>query len=170
MISGSSARRGCGGSAGVFGGDATATTKERAHVAPRNPQFWRGSANPVRSYTLLNNESPDFIRFVNPGDFRIAHISCGTVGCHPKELQTNRKQIMTTGCMLWGATAYNNGTLPVKRAVLGEAYGMYGAPLRLYAGVKLGYKMVKYLTEVNFRNEPSGGYWEDQGYEWFAGV
>lgn len=46
----------------------------------------------------------------------------------------------------------------------------YGAPLRLYAGVKLGYKMVKYLTEVNFLAEPSGGYWEDQGYEWFAGV
>jgi DMSO/TMAO reductase YedYZ molybdopterin-dependent catalytic subunit len=46
----------------------------------------------------------------------------------------------------------------------------YGAPLRLYAGVKLGYKMVKYLTEVNFLDRPTGGYWEDQGYEWFAGV
>jgi DMSO/TMAO reductase YedYZ molybdopterin-dependent catalytic subunit len=58
------------------------------------------------------------------------------------------------------------------------AYGMngapllpgYGAPLRLYASVKLGYKMVKYLTEVVFLPARSGGYWEDQGYEWFAGV
>ncbi|RJS21336.1 molybdopterin-binding protein [Corallococcus sp. H22C18031201] len=58
------------------------------------------------------------------------------------------------------------------------AYGMngeplptaHGAPLRLYSAVKLGYKMVKYLTEVNFLPEPTGGYWEDQGYEWFAGV
>lgn len=58
------------------------------------------------------------------------------------------------------------------------AYGMngaplppeHGAPLRLYAAVKLGYKMVKYLTEVNFLPEPTGGYWEDRGYEWFAGV
>ncbi|MCE9668619.1 molybdopterin-dependent oxidoreductase [Myxococcus stipitatus] len=58
------------------------------------------------------------------------------------------------------------------------AYGMngaplppeHGAPLRLYAAVKLGYKMVKYLTEVNFLPEPTGGYWEDQGYEWYAGV
>lgn len=58
------------------------------------------------------------------------------------------------------------------------AYGMNGgplppgngAPLRLYSGVKLGYKMVKYLTEVNFLPEPTGGYWEDRGYEWFAGV
>jgi DMSO/TMAO reductase YedYZ molybdopterin-dependent catalytic subunit len=58
------------------------------------------------------------------------------------------------------------------------AYGMngqplppeHGAPLRLYSGVKLGYKMVKYLTGVNFLPEPTGGYWEDRGYEWFAGV
>ncbi|MDY3554654.1 hypothetical protein R5W24_003780 [Gemmata sp. JC717] len=113
------------------GGDATTTDKNRAHVLPSMPQFWPSSGNPVRSYTLLNNESPAFVRFMNPGDFRIAHISCGTAGCHPKEVQTNRKQIMATGCMLWGAAAYNNGTLPVKRAIVGEAYGMNGAPLML---------------------------------------
>jgi DMSO/TMAO reductase YedYZ molybdopterin-dependent catalytic subunit len=58
------------------------------------------------------------------------------------------------------------------------AYGMngaplrveYGAPLRLYSAVKLGYKMVKYLTEVSFLPVRTGGYWENQGYEWFAGV
>jgi DMSO/TMAO reductase YedYZ molybdopterin-dependent catalytic subunit len=58
------------------------------------------------------------------------------------------------------------------------AYGMndhpltaeHGAPLRLYSAVKLGYKNVKYLTEVNFLPNKVGGYWEDQGYEWFAGV
>jgi DMSO/TMAO reductase YedYZ molybdopterin-dependent catalytic subunit len=58
------------------------------------------------------------------------------------------------------------------------AYGMdgerllleHGAPLRLYSAVKLGYKMVKYLTEVSFLPVRSGGYWEDRGYEWFAGV
>ncbi|MBN9681623.1 MULTISPECIES: molybdopterin-dependent oxidoreductase [unclassified Corallococcus] len=58
------------------------------------------------------------------------------------------------------------------------AYGMngaplipgHGAPLRLYSGVKLGYKMVKYLTTVRFLPEPTGGTWEDRGYEWFAGV
>ena len=58
------------------------------------------------------------------------------------------------------------------------AYGMnghplhpdHGAPLRLYSAVKLGYKTVKYLTEVNFLPDPTGGYWENQGYEWFAGV
>lgn len=46
----------------------------------------------------------------------------------------------------------------------------HGAPLRLYSAVKLGYKCVKYLTEVNFLPYKVNGYWEDQGYEWFAGV
>ena len=51
-----------------------------------------------------------------------------------------------------------------------QLYPDHGAPLRVYSAVKLGYKMVKYLTEVNFLPKASGGYWEDQGYEWFAGV
>ncbi|HEY2524527.1 MAG TPA: molybdopterin-dependent oxidoreductase [Candidatus Binataceae bacterium] len=47
----------------------------------------------------------------------------------------------------------------------------HGAPLRVYSAIKLGYKSVKYLTEVNFLPERAGGgYWEDQGYDWFAGV
>jgi DMSO/TMAO reductase YedYZ molybdopterin-dependent catalytic subunit len=58
------------------------------------------------------------------------------------------------------------------------AYGMngrplgpdHGAPVRLYGAVKLGYKNVKYLTEVSFLDRETGGYWENQGYEWFAGV
>ncbi len=58
------------------------------------------------------------------------------------------------------------------------AYGMngallpreYGAPLRLYSAVKLGYKMVKYLSALSFLPTRTGGYWENQGYEWFAGV
>src|SRR5262245_39269708 len=113
------------------GGDATCTDKFKAHVPPKMPQVWPTSANPIRGYTVLNTESPAFIRFMNPGDLRIAHISCGTAGCHPKEVQTNRKQIMATGCMLLGAAAYNNATIPAKRSVLGEAYGMNGAALRL---------------------------------------
>jgi DMSO/TMAO reductase YedYZ molybdopterin-dependent catalytic subunit len=45
-----------------------------------------------------------------------------------------------------------------------------GAPLRLYSAVKLGYKMVKWVDEVVFQPLRTGGYWEDLGYEWFAGV
>jgi DMSO/TMAO reductase YedYZ molybdopterin-dependent catalytic subunit len=46
----------------------------------------------------------------------------------------------------------------------------HGAPLRLYSPVKLGYKMTKYLTAMTFTDRRPGGYWEDQGYPWFAGL
>ena len=113
------------------GGNPQATVKEFAHVQPRFPDVWKTSATPVRSYTVLNHESPDFVRFVNPGDLRIAHISCGTSGCHPSEVFNNRKSIMTTGAMLWEAALYNNGEYPEKRARWGESYSMNGVPQRV---------------------------------------
>jgi hypothetical protein len=96
----------------------------------RNPDVWRTTANPARSYTVLNHESPEFIRFINPGDLRISHISCGTINCHPRIVQENHKSMMTHGCMLWGAALYNNGAVPYKVARHGEFYSMTGAPMR----------------------------------------
>jgi hypothetical protein len=113
------------------GGTPGTTDKHQAHVAPRFPDAWPSSANPVRSYALLNHEAPDFIRFVNPGDLRTAHLSCGTAGCHPKEVLQNRMSMMTHGCMLWGSALYNNGAFPLKWARFGESYGMNGVPQRL---------------------------------------
>ncbi|HEV8303724.1 MAG TPA: molybdopterin-dependent oxidoreductase [Gemmatimonadales bacterium] len=46
----------------------------------------------------------------------------------------------------------------------------HGAPLRLYSPTKLGYKMTKYLVSMTFMDKRPGGYWEDQGYPWFAGL
>jgi DMSO/TMAO reductase YedYZ molybdopterin-dependent catalytic subunit len=46
----------------------------------------------------------------------------------------------------------------------------HGAPLRLYAPIKLGYKMTKYLAKVTFTHDRPGGYWEDKGYPWLAGL
>jgi DMSO/TMAO reductase YedYZ molybdopterin-dependent catalytic subunit len=46
----------------------------------------------------------------------------------------------------------------------------HGAPLRLYSPIKLGYKLTKYLTRVTFTDRKPGGFWEDQGYPWFAGL
>ena len=47
-----------------------------------------------------------------------------------------------------------------------------GAPLRLASPIKLGYKQSKWVTEVIFASKllPKRGYWEDLGYEWFAGL
>jgi len=111
------------------GGDPTAATKDKAHVSPRFPESWPTSANPVRSYALLNHETPEFIRFVNPGDLRVADVSCG--GCHPKEVLQVKKSMMTHGCMLWNAAGYNNGSIPVKRSAFGESYSRNGVPQRL---------------------------------------
>jgi len=46
----------------------------------------------------------------------------------------------------------------------------HGAPARLYSPVKLGYKNTKYLTKIVFMPTRNGGYWSDQGYEWYGGV
>jgi hypothetical protein len=113
------------------GGDPTTEIKEHAHVPARFPEAWPSSANPVRSYALLNHETPEFVRFVNPGDLRIAHLSCGTAECHPREVLQNRKSMMTHGCMLWESAGYNNGSVPVKAAAFGESYSMDGVPQRL---------------------------------------
>jgi DMSO/TMAO reductase YedYZ molybdopterin-dependent catalytic subunit len=46
----------------------------------------------------------------------------------------------------------------------------FGAPARVFSPVKLGYKNTKYLTRIMFLPKRSGGYWSDQGYEWFGGT
>jgi DMSO/TMAO reductase YedYZ molybdopterin-dependent catalytic subunit len=46
----------------------------------------------------------------------------------------------------------------------------HGAPARVYSPVKLGYKNTKYLTRIVFMPVRNGGYWSDQGYEWYGGV
>jgi hypothetical protein len=121
-----------GGNSGVSAGGAApgsddyVAARNEAHVQPEYPERWANaegqpsSANPVRSYTLLNDESPEFIQFFNPGDLRVADQTCGVDGCHPKEVLKVRKSIMTTSAMLWGGAAYNNGIVSVKNYILGE--------------------------------------------------
>jgi DMSO/TMAO reductase YedYZ molybdopterin-dependent catalytic subunit len=47
-----------------------------------------------------------------------------------------------------------------------------GAPLRLAAPIKLGYKQSKWVSKITLldRLPSKKGYWEDQGYEWFGGL
>jgi DMSO/TMAO reductase YedYZ molybdopterin-dependent catalytic subunit len=45
----------------------------------------------------------------------------------------------------------------------------YGAPLKLRMPTKLGFKNPKYIAEIYVTNDNPGGYWEDQGYNWFSG-
>ncbi len=106
----------------VAGSADYAAARDRAHVLPRYPAEWHtpASANPERSYTLLNREAPEFIRFVNPSDYRVVREACGA--CHLKTILAAERSLMSTNAMFWGGAAYNNGLLPFKNYLLGEAY------------------------------------------------
>ena len=60
----------------------------------------------------------------------------------------------------------NGQALPIKN----------GAPLRMRIERQLGYKQAKYLTGIEAVTsldgiaEGKGGYWEDRGYQWYAGI
>lgn len=55
---------------------------------------------------------------------------------------------------------YANETLP--RA--------YGFPMKIRMPTKLGFKQPKYVVAMEVTNEDRGGYWENQGYNWFSGL
>jgi len=52
----------------------------------------------------------------------------------------------------------------------------HGAPVRLRVERQLGYKHAKYIEEIILTDtlapygQGKGGYWEDRGYEWYAGI
>ena len=64
------------------------------------------------------------------------------------------------------AYAMNGETLPIP----------HGAPLRLRVERQLGYKMAKYVMRIEAvesfatLGRGRGGFWEDLGYEWYAGI
>ena len=64
------------------------------------------------------------------------------------------------------AYALNGETLPIRN----------GAPIRLRVERQLGYKQAKYVMRIELVESFAhiaggrGGYWEDNGYEWFAGI
>ena len=45
----------------------------------------------------------------------------------------------------------------------------YGFPMKLRMPTKLGYKNPKHVRAIFVTNTYPGGYWEDQGYNWFGG-
>jgi DMSO/TMAO reductase YedYZ molybdopterin-dependent catalytic subunit len=57
------------------------------------------------------------------------------------------------------ATDWDGSPLPAK----------YGYPVKLRMPTKLGYKNPKHIHTVVVTNTYPGGYWEDQGYNWFGG-
>jgi DMSO/TMAO reductase YedYZ molybdopterin-dependent catalytic subunit len=55
---------------------------------------------------------------------------------------------------------FDDDILPVK----------YGFPMKIRMPTKLGFKNPKHVTALYVTNKDLGGYWEDQGYNWFSGL
>ena len=46
----------------------------------------------------------------------------------------------------------------------------YGFPMKIRIPTKLGFKNPKYVVAMEVTNTDKGGYWENQGYNWFSGL
>ncbi|MCS6765857.1 MAG: molybdopterin-dependent oxidoreductase [Candidatus Protistobacter heckmanni] len=66
-------------------------------------------------------------------------------------------------------TALHAQTLLTLRYADAPLPPQYGFPMKLRMPTKLGYKNPKHITAVYVTNDHPGGYWEDQGYNWFGG-
>jgi DMSO/TMAO reductase YedYZ molybdopterin-dependent catalytic subunit len=58
-------------------------------------------------------------------------------------------------------------TLKFANQVLPRAYGF---PMKIRIPTKLGFKNPKYVIAMEITNTDHGGYWENQGYNWFSGL
>jgi hypothetical protein len=109
----------------------TTTTHASEGDEEDHSHHYETAANPKRPGVAWIMESPEFVRFVNPGDLRVARYSCGE--CHEVEVKNVPKSMMAHGAMLRNAALYNNGSHNSKIARYGEAYTFDGAPGRLQA-------------------------------------
>lgn len=86
------------------GGDEQAAAKEKAHV--------KGARLPGDERTLPQGHDPDYLRFLDPGNLRIAHLSCGP--CHTKAVDDCGKSLHATTSGHLGDGLYENGVVGEK--------------------------------------------------------
>ena len=68
------------------------------------------------------------------------------------------------------ATALHPQTLLATRYGGDTLADPFGYPVRLRMATKLGYKNPKWITAVEVTNTYPGGFWEEKGFPWFAGL
>lgn len=68
------------------------------------------------------------------------------------------------------ATAVHPQTLLAFRYADQILPARYGFPMKLRVPTKLGFKNPKHIRAIFVTNDHPGGYWEDQGYNWFSGL
>lgn len=97
------------------GGDDTAYDQDLAHVGPGDgPSYLRNLTTGE-----LDEVDPAYLRFVNPGDLRVADQTCGSTGCHTEQVQTIRNSMM----------GHTSGEITVARyrAGMQDELPLYGA-------------------------------------------
>ena len=68
------------------------------------------------------------------------------------------------------ATALHPQTLLAMQYARETLPDPFGYPLRLRMSTKLGYKNPKWITAIEVSNTYTGGYWDNLGFNWFAGL
>jgi DMSO/TMAO reductase YedYZ molybdopterin-dependent catalytic subunit len=68
------------------------------------------------------------------------------------------------------ATALHPQTILATRYAKEYLGDPFGYPLRLRTATKLGFKNPKWITAIEVTNNYPGGFWEDRGFNWFAGI
>jgi DMSO/TMAO reductase YedYZ molybdopterin-dependent catalytic subunit len=68
------------------------------------------------------------------------------------------------------ATALHPQTLLATKYAGAPLADPFGFPVRLRMATKLGYKNPKWITAIEVTNRYPGGYWENLGENWFAGI
>jgi DMSO/TMAO reductase YedYZ molybdopterin-dependent catalytic subunit len=68
------------------------------------------------------------------------------------------------------ATALHPQTILATKYARDPITDPFGFPLRLRMSTKLGFKNPKWITAMEVTNTYPGGYWEDRGFNWFAGI
>jgi hypothetical protein len=111
------------------GGDPNAEKIEDAHVLSGDWERDSRSRTPPSESAEWLQLSWDYVRFVNPGDLRVAESTCGP--CHPNETYNTKKSMMAHSGFLYGAALYNNGSFPLKRPQFGLSYAEDGTAVRV---------------------------------------
>jgi DMSO/TMAO reductase YedYZ molybdopterin-dependent catalytic subunit len=68
------------------------------------------------------------------------------------------------------ATALHPQTILATKYAKEPITDPFGFPLRLRTSTKLGFKNPKWITSIEVTNTYPGGYWEDRGFNWHAGL
>jgi hypothetical protein len=161
---------------GCHAGNPEATTRQQAHIPiPQewqvgSDQFGRPNLRYYWNYNTLwgveNFEGGlEWLRFINPGDLRVADQSCGkSSGCHQDRVENTKRSVMATEVGLVGTSQHQNGIArAVNRGDLGvykwdTTYGMtQGGPLEALAYNSNYTGSVQRLNQFTVQNRDFNG-------------